>query len=462
MNSEKMREEIAGLSRIPLEESAQGSTLGAEWWIALHHLRSKKRESSISVVTWLSVIGVVVGVALLNCVIAVMAGFEADLREKILGANAHVVVLRYGGTVTDYEEVTSRIEGIEGVEAAAPFVYNEMMIRSPWAHTGVILKGIDPDRTGQVTEVLDSLTEGYRGELTTPQERHEVYSSLTGLLGPNLFRESIVSDDGTELPAILIGGELSEQLDVGPGDKVQLVNPLGGGAGPMGMPTPSVMSFRVGGVYVSGMYEYDTKWTYISNKSAQEFLKLGDTVNGVEVRIEDPDDVDRVAEAINAELGYPMYVRHWKNLNQKLFAALELEKWVMGLILQMVVVNAALLIASTLIMMVLTKGREIAILKAIGASSRMIARIFVIEGSLIGLAGSIGGTGLGLLGCFVLRRYEYPLETDVYYLDTLPVVVEPINVVVIAVIAFIICFLATIYPSYRGARIDPVEGLRYE
>jgi lipoprotein-releasing system permease protein len=155
-------------------------------------------------------------------------------------------------------------------------------------------------------------------------------------------------------------------------------------------------------------------------------------------------------------------VRHWKNLNQKLFAALELEKWVMGLILQMVVINAALLIASTLIMMVLTKGREIAILKAIGASSRMISRIFIIEGSLIGLVGSIGGTAAGLLGCWALKRYEYPLETDVYYLDTLPVVVEPLNVVFIGVSAFIICFLATIYPSYQGAKIDPVEGLRYE
>jgi lipoprotein-releasing system permease protein len=405
---------------------------------------------------------VVVGVALLNCVISVMTGFEADLREKILGANAHIVVLRYGGTVTDYDEVTRRIEAIEGVEAAAPFVYSEMMIRSPWAHTGVILKGIDPERTGRVTEVRDSLTEGYRGALTTPQEKYEVYASVSGLIGANHYRQSIVSDDGVELPSILIGGELAEQLDVSPGDKVQLVNPLGGGAGPMGMPTPSVMSFRVGGIYVSGMYEYDTKWTYISNESAQDFLKLGDTVNGVEVRINDPDDVDQIAEAINAELGYPMYVRHWKNLNQKLFAALELEKWVMGLILQMVVVNAALLIASTLIMMVLTKGREIAILKAIGASSRMISRIFIIEGSLIGLAGSIGGTVLGLIGCFLLRRYEYPLETDVYYLDTLPVVVEPVNVVVIAVLAFVICFLATLYPSYRGAMIDPVEGLRYE
>lgn len=462
MNDQKMREGLARLSRSPLQPDARGNSLGAEWWIAINHLRSKKRESSISVVTWLSVIGVVVGVALLNCVISVMAGFEDDLREKILGANAHVVVLRYGGTVSNYDEVTKDIEAIEGVEAASPFIYSEMMIRSPWAHTGVILKGIDPDRTGRVTEVRDSLTEGYMGSLTSPDDREKVYQSVSTLLGPNPNRDSIVSDDGAELPSILIGGELAEQLDVSPGDKVQLVNPLGGGAGPMGMPSPSVMSFRVGGVYVSGMYEYDTKWTYIFNKTAQDFLKLGDTVNGVEVRISDPDDVHRIAEVINTKLGYPMYVRHWKDLNQKLFAALELEKWVMGLILQMVVVNAALLIASTLIMMVLTKGREIAILKAIGASSGMIARIFVIEGSLIGLAGSIGGTFVGLLGCFALRRYEYPLETDVYYLDTLPVVIEPINVLVIAVVAFVICFLATLYPSYRGTRIDPVEGLRYE
>ena len=179
------------------------------------------------------------------------------------------------------------------------------------------------------------------------------------------------------LPGILCWAVSSlEQLDVKPGDRVQLINPLGAERSPMGMPTPSVMAFRVGGIYVSGMYEYDTKWTYISNQSAQKFLRMGDTVTGVEVRVHDPDGVDSVADAINTELGYPIYVRHWKNLNQKLFAALELEKWVMGLILQMVVVNAALLIASTLIMMVLTKGREIAILKAIGASSAMISSDF--------------------------------------------------------------------------------------
>ncbi|MCB9686975.1 MAG: ABC transporter permease [Alphaproteobacteria bacterium] len=449
-----------------------GSTFGTEWWIAMSHLRSKKSETFLSATTLLSILGVTAGVAMLNWVIAVMTGFEDDLRDKILGANAHVVVFRFGGNVIDLDPTMEKIDAVDGVVASAPFVYTEMMLRSPWSGTGVILKGVDPERTGAVTHLVADLSEGYDpshthlvqyadGDLAT---RREVLLHLGDPFPPMGLDNAPLPDtpDEPSLPGIVIGTELRDHLQVRPGDKVQIVNPLGSGTGPMGMPTPSVRSVRIAGVFDSGMFEYDTKWTYVTNALAQDFLKVGDTATGIEVKVDDIDDVERIARDIEGALGYPNYARHWKNLNAKLFAALELEKWVMGLLLNMIVVNAGLLIVTTLIMVVITKGREIAILKAMGASSGTIMRIFVMEGSAIGLVGTVLGTIGGLAGCAFLDRYEYPLETDVYYLDTLPVVVDPKAVAVIAVGAFVICFLCTIYPAWRASRLDPVEALRYE
>lgn len=450
----------------------RGSTLRTEWWIAWSHLRSKKSDTFLSVTTLLSILGVTAGVAMLNWVIAVMTGFEDDLRDKILGANAHVVVFRLGGNVVDVEATVQKVAEVPGVEAAAPFVYTEMMLRSPWNGTGIVIKGIDPVRTADVTHLVEDLVEGYDpahqhlvkygdGDLAT---RREVLASLTA-------EYPAMGLDGAPLPptpeepllaGIVVGKELRDHLQIRVGDKVQIVNPLGGGTGPMGIPVPSIKSVRVAAVFDSGMFEYDTKWTYLPNPVAQGLLQLGDEVTGIEVRATDVDDVEVLSADIDQALGYPYYARHWKTLNAKLFSALELEKWVMGLLLNMIVVNAGLLIVTTLIMMVITKGREIAILKAMGATDGSIVRIFVFEGAAIGFVGTFLGTVFGLLGCLVLDQYEYPLETDVYYLDTLPVVVDPNAVVTIAVVAFVVCFLCTIYPAWRAGRLDPVEALRYE
>jgi len=435
----------------------EGRSFGAEWWIATSHLRSKKSEAFVSLVTVLSILGVVAGVAVLNWVISVMSGFEVDLQNKILGTNAHIVVLTHGGDMKDYDETLKKVEQVPGVVAAAPFIYSELMIRSPWASTGIIFKGLAPTLTGSVTDVRKDLYLGPQGDLTSREQKARVFASLAHPIPPPTG-----DDEGKPLPGILIGKELMNTLQVYPGDVVQVINPIGNDAGPMGVPVPQVRTFRVAGVYYSGMYEYDTKWTYVDNHDAQKFLKLGDTVTGLEIKVDDPDDVEAISKAIDRVAPYPDYTRDWKDLNQKLFQALALEKWVMGLILSMIVVVAALLIVTTLIMLVITKGREIAILKAMGASNGSILRIFVIEGSVIGLVGTILGTILGLVGCWVLKQYGYPLETDVYYLSELPVVVEPINVVVISISAFLLCFLATLYPAWKAAALDPVEGLRYE
>lgn len=520
----KAHVDFAALPPIP----AHGSSLRAEWWVAMRHLgmtvnlgrvllillalvflpiiaalgvvvglpvfigrlilryllgralevkARKGEEPFLSIVAALSIIGVVVGVATVNIVLSVMEGFEVDLRDKILGANAHVVVLKYGGLIEEPDSILPKIQAVPGVTAAAPFTYSEMMARTPTSVAGIILKGLDPERTGDVTAVRDDLVLGPDGPVDTPEARAALFARMSepcpafprapaALLPPGAPEGAPVElSEATEeppLPCILVGADLAEQLVVGPGGKVQIIDPLGGGTGLMGMPVPRVKAFRVLAIYDSGMYEYDTKWTYVANADAQAFLEIGNAVTGIELKVDDIDRVEAISDAIDLALLYPYYTRHWKELNQPLFEALKLEKEVMGTILFLIVGNAALLIVTTLIMVVITKGREIAILKAMGASEAAILRIFVIEGSVIGLYGTLAGTALGLLICKFLDWYKYPLETDVYFLSHLPVVVEWQNVVIIAIAAFVTCFLATLYPAWRAASLDPVEGLRYE
>jgi len=356
----------------------------------------------------------------------------------------------------DVQKHLEEVETVPHVTAVAPFIYAELLVRSAWSSSGVIVKGLDVDRTGDVTSIRDDLKWGADGEITTDAERRALFASLA---------EPIAAPEGAEgqaLPGIFVGTGLRDQLNVRPGDVVQLINPLGTSSGPMGMPIPQVRPLRVAGVFDSGMYEYDAKWAYITNATAQQFLKLGDRVTGLEVAVDPIDDAPVIAGEIEERVGFPFFARHWEQQNQALFDALRMEKVVMGLILGMIVVVAALLIVPTLIMLVITKGREIAILKAMGATRAMILRVFMLEGSLIGLVGTTLGTIYGLIGCSFLDKLQFHLDTDVYYLDTLPVVVEGSVVALVASGAIALCFLATIYPAIRAAVIDPVEGLRYE
>jgi lipoprotein-releasing system permease protein len=430
------------------------------WLIAVSHLRSRKKEMGVSAITLISIVGVTVGVAALIMVLSVMAGFEIDLRDKILGSNAHIVVLKYNGTVDGYEEAITKIEAVPDVKGVAPFVYSEMMIRSAAGATGVILKGIDPKRVGEVIDLADNMVQGPDGELTTREAKQAVLDRLHEP-PPGQF-DSENDPNAPPLPGIVIGEELANELKVFVGDKVYIINPVSQNVGPLGAPVPDVKQLRVAGIFYSGMYEYDTKWTYVSIPDAQQFLKLGDSVTGIEITVGDIFGVDATSLAIEKTLEFPYYSRHWKNLNKSLFSALKLEKVVMGLILGLIVAVASLNIAGTLILVVLSKGREIAIMKAMGATSQQIRGIFIFEGLFIGLVGGSVGTVLGLLGCIGLDRYGWPLDTDVYYLDRLPVEIEPTMVALVGVVAVLICFLATLYPASRAAAIDPAEGLRYE
>jgi lipoprotein-releasing system permease protein len=433
----------------------EGPTWPTAWWLALRHLRSGGGERFLGLVSAICVLAVVVGVATLDTVLAVMTGFEDEMRDKILGSNAHIVVMQYGGGMDVDDAKLADIEGVDGVEAAAPFTYAEVMIRSKLGATGAVMKGIDPARTAEVTQARDQLRLGIDGELSTPEARSALFAAMAGTFTPR-------GAEGEALPGVLIGDEMAANLQVLPGDTVQVIDPIGKGGGILGIPTPTFKSFRVAGTFHSGMFEYDGKWMYVAIPEAQGLLKMNGAVTGVEVRVSDIDDVERISREIEGALHYPHYARHWRNLNQALFEALALERVVTSLILGMVMVVAGLLIVTNLYTLVLTRRREIAILKAMGASSAMVGRVFILVGSVIGAIGTALGSALGLGLCFFLDAYEYPLETDVYYLSSLPVVFRPLDFVAVAIAAFLICYLSTLYPARRAARVDPVDGLRVE
>lgn len=422
--------------------------------IALSHLRSRRSEKGVSVITLVSILGVTVGVTALIMVLAVMEGFELDLRDKILGANAHIIVHNYS-YFDSYQETLDTIEAVKGVKEASPIIYSEMMIRSSSSSAGVLIKGIDPNSGAE--DVVDNITMGSKGEVTTSDERRTV---LKDIRTPP--QSMYTTKDTKSLPGIILGQELSGILGVVVGSKVHIINPIGGGVGPMGVPTPQVKSFQVAGIFHSGMYEYDTKWCYIALTDLRQFLKLDDEINSIEVRLHEIDQAAQLAKTVRDVLPGNFQVRHWEEMNSELFKALKMEKIVMGLILSLIVMVASLNIIGTLILVVVTRRREISIFRAMGTTSEQILSIFMLEGLIIGLVGTAVGTMLGLLGCYGLKEYEWPLDTDVYFLDTLPVVVDFETVGIVGLTSIGICFLATIYPAYLASSMDPIEGLRYD
>jgi lipoprotein-releasing system permease protein len=500
--------------------------------IGLRYLRSKKRKT-ISVITIIAVTGVALGVGALLAVMAITGGFQDAFRNKILGVNAHVLVLKYGLDFSEYREVMAHAEELPEVAAAAPFVIHEMMLAKGDRLSGVLVKGLDPDRLGSVMELpsqmragsLDGLRQPGREppvrdatqhrELLAGEEDLDAYlralsndqpaptapptarppSTTTGggqvavptpeemeaaLAGGDIalpdedaeaksFERGTVATSAPQgtLPGVVVGVALAQSLGLELGDHVRIISPLAGLDTSMwesdGGGAPRALDFRVIGIFEAGFQEYDTRMVYTDLYESQRFFDHGDSVTGVEMRLHDMDQAPRIARQLEADLGGgPYNTMDWRELNHNLFTALEMQKVMLSLVIATIIFVAAFNVIATLIMLVLEKKREIAILKAMGAKDSSILSIFLVQGVLIGLVGTALGLVLGGAVTAYLSIYTFPLDPKVYLIDHLPVRVSPMEFLNTVLIAIGICTTAGLLPSYWAARLLPADGVRYD
>ncbi len=415
-----------------------------ELFIGLRYLRAKRREAFISLITIIATAGVAIGVMTLNIVLSVMTGFEEDLRDRIVAFNPHGLVWSAGDSLTGYQALVEQVQAVPGVERAAPFVYSQLMLSTPETVAGVLVRGILPSGGGAIdlAPLLKSGTVAQLGE-----------------------RFAVPMGEGhgatIKLPGIILGTELARQLGLGVGDAVGVASPIGEGAG--GAMVPRSTRFVVVGEFNAGMPEYDSGLAYVGLADAQQLFGMGDGVSGIEVRVRDLYDARRIAERIAVALGPAYRVRDWTEANHNLFAALRLQKTVYFIVLLLIVMVAAFTIVATLIMVVMEKRKDIAVLKSMGAARAGIARIFVYKGLIIGAIGTLAGNLGGYAGCWVLRRYHFiELPKDVFFVSTIPVKMYPEYFAAVTLASLVMCWLATIYPARQAARLAPVDIIRYE
>lgn len=406
-----------------------------ESFIAKRYLLARQKQAFISIISMISILGVGLGVASLIVVVGVMHGFSSELRDKILGINAHMVAAVAGGAMHEYRTAMKRVDAVPGVLGSTPFIYTEVMLSSARGVKGVVLRGVDPATADRV--------------LALPKEM--VAGTLADLNAPGIF------------PGIIVGRELADRLGLTLGDTVNLMSPSGKESA-AGF-TPKVKTFSIRGLFRTGMYEYDSTLAYVSIPAAQELLGFKrDIVTGLELKVADVENVAALVPAAQAALGGPpVFLRTWIDMNGNLFKALRLEKTAMFVILVMIVLVGSFSIITTLVMLVMEKTRDIAILMSMGATSRSIRRIFMLQGSIIGLVGTTLGYVLGLSVAWSLEKYQFiKIPGDVYPMDHLPVRLDWPDMIVIGVTALALCFLATLYPARQAARLQPAEALRHE
>ncbi len=427
-----------------------------EWFIAMRYLFARRKQTFISITSAITLLGVALGVWVMITVLSVMNGFEEQWRDKIIGANAHVIITRVDGAMDRYTEVLEKMADVPGVVAAAPFQLSQVMLRSESGVIGVELKGIDPELAPGVTNIRNDLVQGDISWLTKPPPLAPV-------------------DDGEaeapkQYPGMIIGEELAALLNVRMNETLVVVSPFGGRLTPAG-PSPKYRRYRVVGLFRSGFYQFDAQVAYLSLENSQDFLGTGRVASGIEVKTVGVFEAGRVARAIEDVLLFPFNARAWTEFNPTFFSALRTEKVTMTIILIFLVAVAAFGIISTLVMMVMEKHKDIAILKTMGATNGGISRIFLIEGLLIGGGGITAGLALGLYTVANIEKLQLaverlvgfnPLPPDVYNLSQLPARLEPAQLTLILAAALAASVLATLFPSWQASRVDPVEGLRTE
>ena len=420
-----------------------------ETFIALRYLRSKRKEVFISIITVISVLGVAISVMVLDIVLAVMTGFEAELRDKLVGATAHIIVRQAGRPIENYQEVAKKVSSISGVAAAFPYTQDQAMLSTPAGSRGVIVRGVVDQPAA-----LAKLDQYMKGE-----------SSASLLFSP--IEYPVMRPDGArdivKLPPLIVGRELVRKMGLVPNTPVTIFSPELSSS-PQGL-IPKQRRFIVSGYFSSGLVEYEGGVVYTSLQSAQAFFGGRDAVTGIEVELNNLFDATavgaKIAEALGGEES-PYFVTDWIEMNKPLWKAIELERRVYFIVLLLLILVASFSIVSTLVMVVMEKTKDIAILKSMGALDRMILRIFLFQGSLIGIVGTVLGTLLGFLGCIGLREFGFEIDQSVFSLDKVPVHMIPQNFVVVAVAGFIITSLAGIYPAVRAARLRPAEAFRFD
>ena len=432
-----------------------------EYFIGLRYLSSRRNQKFTSIIGIISVLGVIIGVMALNVVLAVMGGFEQELREKILGVSSHLVVLSYNGPMKDYSKVKDESLMMPGVLGASPFIYGQGMISSERNVSGSVIRGVDPETAGEVTSIEQAIGKGVTRN--TKAEKRLSDEELSAIGREQLLKLSAETESGK--PPVLIGKELAANLGVIEGDEVSLVSPFGK-LGPFGQ-TAKVKKYEVIGIFDYGMIEYDSSISYVNLPDAMDFFDMEEQVSGIEIKVEDIYNAKQMGAELTSILGFPYYTRNWEEVNIRLFKALKLERIAVAIILGLIILVAALDIVSTLTMVVMEKGKDIAILRAMGATKSGILKIFVTEGMIIGTVGTLLGTALGFAICYMLKtsdtvRQLIPFDNNVYPISDFPVKIEPFYFITVAVFSILICFIATLYPSFQASRKDPIEALRYE
>lgn len=405
-----------------------------EWFIGLRYLRAKHRHGFISLISLISVAGITVGVIALIVVLAVFSGFTDGLRDQILGVNSHIIVQRMGGTIQEYALTRERIRTVSDVTGSTPYLFSQTLLSSASSGTGVVLRGIDPATAQSVISLPNQMTEGSIDDLIT--------------------------DPATGIPNVILGKNLAQDLRVRVGDRVKLISPSGP-LTPMGV-IPKIKTCRISGIFETGMFEYDSTLAYMSIADVQSFLGIGDVVHGIEVAVKKSElnNAGKIATRITEKIGPGYIAKDWMVMNRNLYAAFKLEKIGMFIAMAMIILVAALNIISALVMVVMEKSKDIAILKSMGATSQAIMRIFFLQGMVIAVAGTTLGVAGGLGLCELLSRYKFiELPSNVYPMTTLPIKVLPLDVTIIAVSSIVITLLATLYPSWKASAVQPAEVL---